>query len=869
MTTRVSVHNIEFSEADDQLLHAAERNALTPSRWLSGYDLANVAVTDPWLVNAGQKEITYLLSFDVDRLLVEFRKQAGLPTNGVKNYGGWESGEDETTNLPDASAQDGPDHPHRFTGHFVGHWLTACCQACRSRLANDEQRRELGERIDAFVAGLREAQLAYARRDPDNAGFLPAFAVTALPGGNDGLMVPFYNLHKVLQGLIVTYRIGPSDRSQRTALAAASDFALFILRWVNAHKDAGLLTIEYGGMNDALYQLFEITGDPRHARAAHLFDEVPLFRSIARGKDVLPGLHANATIPKFIGALQRVVAYATHPAALAALSEADRADLTAVYLRAAVRFWEIVSVHHTYANGDNSGCEHFHDPDHLFTDAAGGDEMPNACSSETCNAYNMLKLTRMLLGITASPRLADWYGTTFRSAILPSQNPVTGMSTYYQAMKAGYSKVFGRPFGEFWCCQGTGLENFTKLGDSLWFARTRGGGDADDGAGIHGNDGNRKNDGVHGNDGHKSDGGRERDIYAAGLVSSRLVDPESRLVLTVNAHIPQSEHVTITVDEAPDASASAETAEDETAPRSAAPPSSSQTSQDIRRGIPAVLKLHVPEWADAGAVRLTVEGPEVPMQPERSAQSKVPAAPSRAPAQSKIPALSSQGSGSSRDAEGWISVPIAAGTVARFDIPARLQIVRDAENPDWVAFRDGPVLLSADLGERAGGGDPEDADDAHNSVMMGILTRCAKYRAAANAKAVLRVEGMDPEDWASHPDRALERISAGEVAGGPAAVLEATDGTQDAHGAQGAARAPDAQSAQDRHAQDTPSAHEAQAGTAASDRTSDRLKADGNPRHLVFRFRNVSGPAADLVLRPHYLQYRDAYAIYFLLDRGE
>ena len=765
MAQNVNVHKIVFSDADDQLLRTAEKNALTPSRWLSGYGLQDVAVTDPWLLNAGEKEISYLLSFDVRRLLVEFRAQAGLPTDGVKNYGGWESGEDETTNPPDANPQDGASHPHRFTGHFVGHWLTACCQAYRSRIASPEQHRELGERVTALVQGVREAQLAYAKLDPANAGFLPAFAVTALPGGADGLMVPFYNLHKVLQGLVTASQLGPDRATRQAALSAASNFAAFLLEWSGAHPDADLLTIEYGGMNDALYQLFEITGNPDHARAAHLFDEVPLFRSIASGDDVLPGLHANTTIPKFIGALQRVVSYAAHPDALAALPEGDRADLTKLYLRAAVRFWQMVTAHHSYANGDNSGCEHFHDPDHLFTDATGGDDVQNACASETCNAYNMLKLTRLLLRLTASPRLADYYGLTFCSTILPSQNPVTGMSTYYQAVKAGYSKVFGRPFGDFWCCQGTGVENFTKLGDSLWFAR----------------------------DDESDSGCLERMIYMAGFASSRLSDRESGLAITVSAHSPQSSHVAIDVAQAGDGSA-------------AVPSAQARDAAAAPRPRRAVLELRIPDWADAGHVALVLTAAD-------GTRHAIDA--------------------SAGDEQGWISVPIEPGTHVDADVPARLSIVRDRENPDWVAFRDGPVLLSADLGERAGGGDPDDSGDISNSVWMGIATRCAKYSPESNAESVIAVTGMSLDEWASHPDKALERIRP-DIASQTGSVSA------------------------DSHEMPHASAHDAED-------PSTRTAADDDPRHLAFCFRHVAGPAARLVLRPHFLQYRGAYAASFTL----
>lgn len=515
---------------------------------LSESDMNNVEVADQYLQNAGKKEIVYLLSFDTDRLLVEFRKNAGLDTGGVKNYGGWEAGCDATTN------ENGKTNPTRFTGHFVGHYISAISEAQRSTFATAEQKKKLAVKLAAMVSGIREAQLAYAAADSANAGFLPAFKVDALPGGKDGLLVPFYDLHKVEQGLIHAYDYAACDyaeghhaEDQETrdkALAAASDFADFIVSWKTAHPSVNMLSTEYGGMNDALYQLYQITGDANHLKAAHYFDEDSLFATLAAGTDDLDGKHANTTIPKLTGAMQRYIALTRNKEAYNALSDSDKAALTNIYLKAAENFWTMVKDHRTYINGDNSQSEHFHGADELWEDATQNGDTDggyhNNSTSETCNAHNMLKLTRLLFQVTRNVKYSEYYEHTFINAIVASQNPETGMTTYFQPMKAGYPKVFGTEYGEFWCCQGTGIENFSKLNDSFYFTD-------------------------------------RNDVYVNMFRSSSFNDDRHGLTITQVADVPKQETVTFSVSASGEGTASA-----------------------------ANLKLRVPSWTTGAA--LSVDG---------------------------------------------------------------------------------------------------------------------------------------------------------------------------------------------------------------------------------------------------------------------
>lgn len=492
--------------------------------------MQNVEVLDSYLTNAAEKDIAYLLSFDTGRLLYEFRRVSGVTQTASGNYGGWEAG-------PTKNGDTSVSNPSRFTGHFVGHYLSAVAEAYASTTATTAQKAQLLQKLEEMVIGLRATQTAFAQANPSSAGFLPAFEVSALPSGANGLLVPFYNLHKVLQGLIEAYRDVPTDlvyegqNVKQTALSAASDFGTFLTTWFasSGKTKAQILATEYGGMNDALYQLYAITENPKHKQAAELFDETSLFESLANGQDVLNGKHANTTIPKLIGALQRYVTFTENPDLYATLTQAEK-DALPTYLSAAKNFWQIVIDDHTYANGGNSQSEHFHGADTLWqyaTQMGTSSGYNDNSTSETCNEFNMLKLTRLLFQVTKEVKYSEYYEYTFTNSILAQQNPETGMVTYFQPQQAGFAKVFSTPgtkllapdstnfygteLGEFWCDQGTGVENFAKLSDSVFFTD-------------------------------------KNDIYVNMFYSASISYAANNVKLTQTANVPKQETVTYRVD---------------------------------------------------------------------------------------------------------------------------------------------------------------------------------------------------------------------------------------------------------------------------------------------------------------------------------
>ena len=411
---------------------------------IESFPMEDVTMTDAYTTNAFSKEIAYLLSFDTERLLAGFRDNAGLSTNGAKRYDGWENS--------------------LIGGHTVGHYLSAAAQAYSNPLSDEKQKQQLLDKIRTLIDGMKICQ----QNSKGKPGFLWAASIKDrnnvelqfdnVQNGKTNIIteswVPWYTMHKLIAGL--------NDVYDHTGYEPAKDVGSALGDWVynrcSGWNDAThnrVLSIEYGGMNDCLYDLYRITGKDTHAIAAHYFDETALHeRVLSGGANVLNGKHANTTIPKFLGALKRYIVLNGKTV------NGEKIDASR-YLAYAEAFWDMVSTHHTYITGGNSEWEHFGMDDVL-------DGERTNCNCETCNSYNMLKLSRELFKITGDKKYMDFYENTYYNSILSSQNPESGMTTYFQPMATGYFKVYSSPYNHFWCCTGSGMESFTKLGDTMY-----------------------------------------------------------------------------------------------------------------------------------------------------------------------------------------------------------------------------------------------------------------------------------------------------------------------------------------------------------------------------------------------------------------
>ena len=426
----------------------------------------SVKVTDSYYEEALLITVGNILKLDADRLLAGFRETAGIikgldteklvtfMRNKARYSGGWEDG--------------------MIGGHTLGHYITAMSQAAVNSGLSETQREKVRNRLDYTVDSLLECQEMTIGTPYDGYLFgaaLPSKQFRDNPtlqfdhveeGKSDPFTqawVPWYTMHKILSGLNAAYNIA----GNRNALKVANRLALWIANRVNSwssETQKTVLSIEYGGMNECLYELYRINQALQGAEssfsisdpvilynAAHRFDEEDLFeRALSGEKDLLKDVHANTTIPKFIGALARY--------------EADNNETR--YLDYAKAFWDMVIEKHSYVTGGNSEDEHF-----------GADSILDAertnVNNETCNTYNMLKFSRRLFCATSEKKYLDYSERTLINAILASQDHETGFTTYFQPMATGYHKVFNTLEGNFWCCTGTGYENFTKLQQGIYY----------------------------------------------------------------------------------------------------------------------------------------------------------------------------------------------------------------------------------------------------------------------------------------------------------------------------------------------------------------------------------------------------------------
>jgi uncharacterized protein len=385
------------------------------------FPLTSVRLGDGPFRDAMLLDERYLLSLEPNRFLHTFRINAGLPST-AKPYGGWEK--------PDCELR----------GHSLGHYLSAC-----SLMYASTGNVELKQRAETIVAELAKCQEALPSQGY-NKGYLSAFPESFIDRVEQGKQVwaPWYTLHKIMAGLLDAYEYC-GNKQALDVLVKNADWVKFRIDKLSEKQIQIMLRTEFGGMNDVLTNLYCLTGNPEHLRLARAFDHRQIFDMMAKKHDGLDGFHGNTQIPKIIGACREY-------------------EMTgnSSYRDIATYFWERVAMHRSYIIGGNTDKEYFFRvekfSEHLGTETA-----------ETCNTYNMLKLTRQLFAWEPTVRLMDFYERGLYNHILASQDPKKGMFTYFMSLKPGHFKTYSTPENSFWCCVGTGMENHSKYGDTIYF----------------------------------------------------------------------------------------------------------------------------------------------------------------------------------------------------------------------------------------------------------------------------------------------------------------------------------------------------------------------------------------------------------------
>jgi uncharacterized protein len=390
----------------------------TPTLTAIPFRLEDVRIFDPDLLRMREQTLNYLLALDSDRLLHNFRVNAKIPSSAEPLYN-----------------RESPSNGWR--GHYVGHFLSACSQMYAS--TGDAR---VKTKADAMVSELAKCQAQLGDK-----GYLSAFPESDFDNLEQGrpAAVLWYALHKIMAGLL--------DANEHLQNAQALQVLEGMAAWADwrtgrltEEEMQRTLQIEFGGMNEVLANLSAATGNPRYLIVAKRFDHHAVMDPAAQGRDTLTSLHANTQIPKFIGAAREF-------------------ELTgdSYYRDAALFFWQQVALHRSYVTGGDSASEHFRTPPDVLAS-----ELTDL-SQETCNTYNMLKLTSHLFSWQAEPRYGDYYERAFLNHILATPNPADGSPLYYLGMQSGQWKVHFVPYEGFFCCCGTGLENFSKLSQGFYF----------------------------------------------------------------------------------------------------------------------------------------------------------------------------------------------------------------------------------------------------------------------------------------------------------------------------------------------------------------------------------------------------------------
>ncbi len=391
---------------------------------LQAFDLSDVDLVEGPFLHAQRMTESYLLKLEPDRMLHNFRVNAGLKPKAPV-YGGWES---EPT-WADINCH----------GHTLGHYLSACALAYRS--TNDKRFKQRVEYIASELAACQRAA---------GSGLVCAFPngpalVQAHLRGEKITGVPWYTLHKIFAGLRDATLMAHSETS-RAVLLRLADWTVDATRPLTDAQFETMLNTEHGGMNEVFADLYSLTGNADYRRLAERFSHKAILEPLAKGRDHLDGLHANTQVPKVVG-FQRVY------------------EVTgdAKYNDAAEFFWRTVALTRSFATGGHGDNEHF------FPMADFAKHVFSAKASETCCQHNMLKLTRALFVHDPQAEYADYYERTLYNGILASQDPDSGMVTYFQGARPGYMKLYHTPENSFWCCTGTGMENHVKYRDSIYF----------------------------------------------------------------------------------------------------------------------------------------------------------------------------------------------------------------------------------------------------------------------------------------------------------------------------------------------------------------------------------------------------------------
>ncbi|MER0440392.1 glycoside hydrolase family 127 protein [Emticicia sp. W12TSBA100-4] len=375
--------------------------------------------------NAQDVDLKYILALNPDKLLAPYLIDAGLPLK-AERYGNWESS--------------------GLDGHIGGHYLSALAMMYAST-----GNAELKQRLDYMIAELARCQAkngnGYVGGIPQGKVFWERIHKGDIDGSSFGLnntWVPLYNIHKLFAGLRDTYEFTQNQQAKQILIGLGNWF-IELIKPLNEEKIQQILRTEHGGMNEVFADLNILTNEKKYLETAQKLNHQAVLNPLLQKQDKLTGLHANTQIPKVIGFEK-----------IATLTKNEELSSAAQY------FWQNVSQTRSVAFGGNSMREHFN-PVNDFSKMLASNQGP-----ETCNSFNMLRLSKALFLDKNDASYLDFYERTLYNHILSSQHPEKGGFVYFTPIRPNHYRVYSQPNTSMWCCVGSGIENHTKYGELIY-----------------------------------------------------------------------------------------------------------------------------------------------------------------------------------------------------------------------------------------------------------------------------------------------------------------------------------------------------------------------------------------------------------------
>ncbi|WP_100074135.1 glycoside hydrolase family 127 protein [Chryseobacterium camelliae] len=394
-------------------------------RQVSYFPLNTVQLTESVFNKAMQADKGYIMAMEPDRLLAPYLKEAGLSAKAV-NYPNWEN-----TGLD---------------GHIGGHYLSALALMYAS--TGDAK---VKQRLDYMIDELERCQKAsgngYVSGVPNGKKIWNEIAQGNIRASGFGLndrWVPLYNIHKTYSGLRDAYWYAGSEKAKEM-LIRSTDWMANEVSGLSDEQIQDMLRSEHGGLNEVFADVYDITKNKKYLQLAHRFSHQAILNPLLSGEDKLTGIHANTQIPKVIG--YKRIADLEHNASWNAATDF---------------FWHNVTEKRSSVIGGNSVSEHFN-PVNDFSSMIKSIEGP-----ETCNTYNMLKLTGQLFATQPKSYYMDYYERALYNHILSTENHDKGGFVYFTPMRPGHYRVYSQPQTSFWCCVGSGMENHAKYGEMIY-----------------------------------------------------------------------------------------------------------------------------------------------------------------------------------------------------------------------------------------------------------------------------------------------------------------------------------------------------------------------------------------------------------------